>query len=117
MLGGWFEEGQELSGGQWQKLAIARAFMREDAELLILDEPSSALDAEAEHDLLQRLHELARSRTAIFISHRFSTVRTADRIAVLRDGRVEELGSHAELLAKGGRYAHLFSLQAQGYLG
>ncbi len=115
MLGGWFEEGQELSGGQWQKLAISRAFMRDDAEILILDEPSSALDAEAEHDLLKRLHQLAQARTAIFISHRFSTVRTADRIALLRDGRVEELGSHDELLAKNGRYAHLFALQAEGY--
>ncbi len=114
MLGGWFEEGQELSGGQWQKLALARAFMR-DAELLILDEPSSSLDAEAEHDLLQRLHELAKDRTAIFISHRFSTVRTADRIALIRDGQIEELGNHASLLARGGRYAHLFALQAEGY--
>ncbi len=114
MLGGWFEEGQELSGGQWQKLALARAFMR-DAELLVLDEPSSSLDAEAEHDLLQRLHELARSRTAIFISHRFSTVRTADRIVLLRDGQIEEQGSHAELVARGGRYARLFALQAEGY--
>jgi len=114
MLGGWFEEGQELSGGQWQKLALARAFMR-DAELLILDEPSASLDAEAEHDLLDRLHELARDRTAIFISHRFSTVRTADRIALIRDGQVEELGSHSELLTRGGRYAHLFALQAEGY--
>ncbi len=114
MLGGWFEDGQELSGGQWQKIALARAFMRE-APLLILDEPTAALDAEAEHDLFQRLQKLARDRTAILISHRFSTVRTADRIAVIQEGRVSELGTHAELVAMGGRYAHLFELQARGY--
>jgi ATP-binding cassette subfamily B protein len=114
MLGEWFEDGQELSGGQWQKVALARGFMR-DAELLVLDEPTSALDAEAEHDLLQRLHELAKSKTAIFISHRFSTVRTADRILLLRNGGIEESGSHEELLARKGRYAELFALQAEGY--
>ena len=116
MLGGWFVEGKELSGGQWQKIAIARAFMR-NAELLVLDEPTASLDAEAEHDLFQRLKSLAQDRTAILISHRFSTVRLADRIAVLRDGRIEELGSHAELLALSGRYAQLFRLQASGYAG
>jgi ATP-binding cassette subfamily B protein/ATP-binding cassette subfamily C protein len=115
MLGGWFEEGHELSGGQWQKIALARAFMR-DSEVLVLDEPTAALDAEAEHELFVRLQQLAAERTAILISHRFSTVRRADRIAVIKDGRVEELGTHAELLAKGGRYAHLFKLQASGYL-
>jgi ABC-type multidrug transport system fused ATPase/permease subunit len=114
MLGGWFEDGQELSGGQWQKIALARAFMRE-ANLLILDEPTAALDAEAEHDLFQRLQKLAKDRTAILISHRFSTVRTADRIAVIQEGRVSELGTHAELLELKGRYAHLFELQARGY--
>ena len=114
MLGGWFEEGHELSGGQWQKIALARAFMR-DAELLVLDEPTASLDAEAEHDLFQRLQNLAKDKSAILISHRFSTVRTADRIAVLQDGKVSELGTHAELVAQGGRYAHLFALQAQGY--
>ncbi len=115
ILGGWFETGHELSAGQWQKLAVARAFMR-DAELLVLDEPTASIDAEAEHDLFVRFRELAAGRTAIVISHRFSTVRMADRIAVLQRGRVVELGSHQELVARGGRYAHLFSLQAQGYL-
>ena len=115
MLGGWFEKGHELSGGQWQKIAIARAFMR-DAELLVLDEPTAALDAEAEHELFKRLAELAKDRSAILISHRFSTVRRADRIAVLRDGRIEEIGTHHELLARRGRYAELFTLQASGYV-
>src|SRR5438094_167948 len=115
MLGGWFEEGHELSGGQWQKIALARAFMR-DSEVRILDEPTAALDAEAEHELFVRLQQLAAERTAILISHRFSTVRRADRIAVIREGRVEELGTHAELLAHNGRYAHLFRLQASGYV-
>src|SRR5438094_1158097 len=115
MLGGWFEEGHELSGGQWQKIALARAFMR-DSEVLVLDEPTAALDAEAEHELFVRLQQLAAERTAILISHRFSTVRRADRIAVLRDGRIEELGTHAQLLERNGRYAHLFKLQAAGYL-
>jgi len=115
-LGGWFESGHELSAGQWQKLAVARAFMREEAEVLILDEPTASIDAEAEHELFQRFRELAVSRSAIVISHRFSTVRIADRIAVLHGGRLVELGSHRELLAQDGRYAHLFRLQAQGYL-
>ncbi len=116
VLGGWFETGQELSAGQWQKLAVARAFMRDEPEVLIFDEPTAAIDAEGEHELFQRFQALAADRTAIVISHRFSTVRIADRIAVLHGGRIEELGSHRELLAKGGRYAHLFNLQAQGYL-
>jgi ATP-binding cassette subfamily B protein/ATP-binding cassette subfamily C protein len=117
VLGGWFEAGQELSAGQWQKLAVARAFMRERAEVLILDEPTAAIDAEGEHELFERFRALAADRTAIVISHRFSTIRTmADRIAVLHGGRVEELGSHRELLDKDGRYAHLFRLQAAGYL-
>jgi ATP-binding cassette subfamily B protein/ATP-binding cassette subfamily C protein len=90
--------------------------MREDAELLILDEPTAAIDAAAEHELFQRFQELAADRTAIVISHRFSTVRIADRIAVLHAGRLEEIGSHRELVARDGRYAHLFHLQAQGYL-
>jgi len=115
VLGGWFEAGHEISAGQWQKLAVARAFMR-DAEILVLDEPTASIDAEAEHELFQRFRELAAERTAIVISHRFSTVRIADRIAVLHAGRLEELGSHRELLERGGRYAHLFSLQAAGYL-
>jgi len=115
VLGGWFESGHEISAGQWQKLAIARAFMR-DAEVLVLDEPTASIDAEGEHDLFQRFQSLAADRTAIVISHRFSTVRIADRIAVLHGGRLQEIGTHRELLARGGRYAHLFRLQAQGYL-
>ena len=115
MLGGWFEEGHELSGGQWQKVALARAFMRDRAELLVLDEPTASLDAEAEHDLFLR-QQLAAERTAILISHRFSTVRRADRIAVLQHGQVEELGTHEQLIARNGRYAHLFRLQAAGYV-
>ena len=116
VLGGWFEAGHELSSGQWQKLAVARAFMREGAEVLVLDEPTASIDAESEHELFQRFQALAADRTAIVISHRFSTVRIADRIAVLHGGRLEELGAHRELVARGGRYAHLFNLQAQGYL-
>ncbi len=115
-LGGWFEKGHELSAGQWQKLAIARAFMR-DSELLVLDEPSASLDAEAEADLFARLRALADRRSAILISHRFSTLRMADEIALLRHGRIEELGSHEELIKLGGRYAELFALQAAGYRG
>ena len=115
MLGGWFEQGQELSGGQWQKIATSRAFMR-DAELLILDEPTAALDAEAEHEMFKRFETLAAGRTAILISHRFSTVRMAHRIAVLRGGKIEEMGTHAGLMAQNGRYAHLFKLQAAGYV-
>jgi ATP-binding cassette subfamily B protein len=114
VLGGWFEKGHELSGGQWQKLAISRAFMRE-AQVLILDEPTASIDAEAEVQLFERFKNLARDRSAIIISHRFSTVRMADRIAVLEQGKLTELGSHEALLAKQGRYAHLFALQAAGY--
>ncbi len=115
MLGGWFEKGHELSAGQWQKLAVSRAFMR-DAEVLILDEPTASIDAEAEVALFERFRTLAADRSAVIISHRFSTVRMADRIAVLDGGRLVELGSHAELVKQGGRYAHLFELQARGYL-
>ena len=115
-LGGWFSKGQELSGGQWQKLALARAFMREEADILVLDEPTSALDAEAEHAVFQRFTELTKGRTSLLVSHRFPTVRMADRIVVLEGGTVQEEGTHAELLAKGGRYAQLFALQAKGYL-
>jgi ATP-binding cassette subfamily B protein/ATP-binding cassette subfamily C protein len=116
VLGGWFEAGHELSAGQWQKLAVSRAFMRDAAEVLIFDEPTASIDAEGEHELFRRFQELAADRTALVISHRFSTVRIADRIAVLHGGRLEELGTHRELVARGGRYARLFNLQAAGYL-
>jgi ATP-binding cassette subfamily B protein len=115
MLGGWFEEGQELSGGQWQKLALARGFMRDDAEVLVLDEPTAAVDARAESELFEKIKELAKNKTAFLISHRFSTVRMADRILVLENGKVLEEGSHDELVARGGKYAQLFALQAKGY--
>ena len=114
MLGRRWEKGHELSGGQWQKIALARAFMRE-AEVLVLDEPTSALDAEAEYEVFQRFGELVEGRTAVLISHRFSTVRMADRIAVLSAGRIPELGNHAELIKLDGVYARLFNLQAEGY--
>jgi ATP-binding cassette subfamily B protein len=116
LLGKWAHDGVELSGGQWQKLALARSFMREEADILILDEPTAALDAEAEHAIFERFRKLAEGRTTFLISHRFSTVRMADRILVLESGSVQEDGSHAELLARNGRYARLFKLQAQGYL-
>ncbi len=115
-LGSWFNKGVELSGGQWQKIALARAFMRESADMLILDEPTAALDAEAEHAVFERFRVLTKGRTALLISHRFPTVRMADRILVLEAGKIVEDGTHAELLERGERYAKLFSLQAQGYL-
>lgn len=113
-LGRRFNQGVELSGGEWQKIALARAYMK-DAQLLILDEPTSALDARAEYEVFQRFAELTKGKTAVLISHRFSTVRMADRILVLDKGELLEIGSHEELLAKGGRYAELFRLQAAGY--
>lgn len=113
-LGRWFDDGRDLSGGQWQKVALGRAFMR-DGEVLILDEPTSSLDAEAEAAVFERLKELAAGKTALLVSHRFSTVRMADRILVLKGGKIEELGTHAELVARGGTYARLFELQARGY--
>lgn len=113
-LGKRFAGGLDLSGGEWQKVALSRAYMRE-AEILILDEPTAALDARAEHDVFARFRELSAGRTAVLISHRFSTVRMADRILVLEGGRVLEEGSHAALMARGGRYAELFTLQAEGY--
>ncbi len=114
MIGKRFRGGVELSGGEWQKLAIARAYMR-DAQVLILDEPTAALDARAEFEVFQRFKELSAGRTAVLISHRFSSVRMADRILVLADGRVESSGTHEDLLAQRGRYAELFELQAAGY--
>ncbi|HVA90756.1 MAG TPA: ABC transporter ATP-binding protein [Chloroflexota bacterium] len=115
MLGKWFDEGVNLSGGEWQKVALARAFMR-DAPILILDEPTAALDAQAEFDLFGRLRLLTTGHTALYISHRFSTVRMADRILMLQDGELIEHGTHEELMALGGQYAHLFNLQAAAYL-
>ncbi|WP_375070015.1 ABC transporter ATP-binding protein [Stenotrophomonas lactitubi] len=113
-IGRRFKQGVDLSGGQWQKIAIARAWMR-DAQVMILDEPTAALDARAEFEVFQRFRELADNRTAVLISHRFSSVRMADRILVLADGRIEASGTHQELMAQGGRYAELFELQAAGY--
>jgi len=114
-LGKRFKDGVELSGGQWQKVALARAYMR-DAQLLILDEPTSALDARAEHEVFQRFTELITGKTAVLISHRFSTVRMADCILFLEHGQMLEYGSHEALIAKQGKYAELFHLQAQGYV-
>jgi len=113
-LGKRFNQGVELSGGEWQKIALARAYMKE-AQLLILDEPTSALDARAEYEVFQRFADLTKGKTAVLISHRFSTVRMADRILVLDRGELLEIGSHEELLNKQGRYAELFKLQAMGY--
>ena len=114
MVGRRFEGGVDLSGGEWQKLALARAYMR-DAQLLILDEPTATLDARAEYEVFQRFAELTEGRMAVLISHRFSTVRMADRILVLAGGEIQEQGTHEQLLALGGRYAELFELQAAGY--
>jgi ATP-binding cassette subfamily B protein len=114
MLGRWFDEGVQLSGGEWQKIALARAFMR-DARILILDEPTSSLDAQAEYEVFSHFRALTEGKTAIFISHRFSTVRLADRIFVIENGTIIENGSHRELMDLDGRYAELFNLQAEAY--
>lgn len=114
-LGRWFAGGQELSGGQWQKIALSRAFMREGADIVVLDEPTATMDAEAEHRIFEHFGRTMGGRMVILISHRFSTVRMADEILVIDDGSVLERGSHEELLGRGGRYASLFELQARGY--
>ncbi|HTL89859.1 MAG TPA: ABC transporter ATP-binding protein [Leptolyngbya sp.] len=114
-LGRWFKTGRELSGGQWQRIALSRAFMRTSADILVLDEPTSAMDAESEVQIFDRFREMTPNQMAILISHRFSTVRMADRILVMSAGAVVEQGSHEALVALGGRYAHLFAIQAAGY--
>ncbi|HBN15700.1 MAG: ABC transporter permease [Gammaproteobacteria bacterium] len=114
-LGTWFRDGQDLSGGQWQKIALGRAFMRSRAEVLILDEPTAAIDARAEADIFAHFRELTANRISIIISHRFSTVRIADQIVVMEHGQILERGDHESLLALGGQYATLFELQAKGY--
>ncbi len=114
-LGKWFNDGRELSGGQWQKIALSRAFMRSRADILVLDEPTSAMDASAESLIFEHFRTLTRGRIAILISHRFSTVRMADQIVVIENGRIVERGSHQQLMQLNGHYSHLFSLQAKGY--
>jgi ATP-binding cassette subfamily B protein len=113
-LGKRFKDGRDLSGGEWQKIALARAYLRE-ADILILDEPTAALDARAEAEVFERFRKICEGRSALLISHRFSTVRMADRILVLEKGGILEQGTHAELVRRAGRYAELFELQAQGY--
>ena len=114
-LGKWFAKGRELSGGQWQKIALARAFMRRDADILVLDEPTAAMDAAAEATIFEHFRKMTHDRIAILISHRFSTVRMADQILVIDHGHIVERGDHAALMARDGQYARLFSLQAAGY--
>ena len=114
-LGRWFKDGRELSGGQWQKIALSRAFMRKQADILVLDEPTSAMDAEAEAKIFDHFREATQKQMAILISHRFSTVRMADEIVVLAKGKMMERGTHEELMKQNGHYAHLFTIQAKGY--
>jgi ABC-type multidrug transport system fused ATPase/permease subunit len=114
-LGRWFKGGQELSGGQWQKIALSRAFMRSQADILVLDEPTSAIDAQAEFEIFNHFRAITQNQMVLLISHRFSTVRMADKIVVIENGEVIEQGTHEELLQLGGRYAKLFLLQAAGY--
>ncbi|MDZ7992994.1 MAG: ABC transporter ATP-binding protein [Nostoc sp. EfeVER01] len=114
-LGRWFKGGQELSGGQWQKIALSRAFMRSQADILVLDEPTSAIDAQAEFEIFNHFRSITQNQMVLLISHRFSTVRMADKILVIENGEVIEQGTHEELLQLGGRYAKLFLLQAAGY--
>jgi ATP-binding cassette subfamily B protein len=114
-LGRWFKDGRELSGGQWQKIALSRAFMREDADILVLDEPTAAMDAASEANVFEHFRRMSRNKMTILISHRFSTVRAADQIVVVHDGRITERGDHESLMAEKGEYAHLFELQARGY--
>jgi ATP-binding cassette subfamily B protein len=114
VLGCRFEGGVDLSGGEWQRIALARAHLR-DAQLLILDEPTAALDAKSEREVFERFADLTKNKTTVLISHRFSTVRMADRILVLEGGRIAEQGPHDQLVRDGGRYAEMFELQAAGY--
>jgi ATP-binding cassette subfamily B protein len=114
LLGRRFEGGVDLSGGEWQKVALARAYLRE-AQFLILDEPTAALDAVSEYEVFQRFAELTENKMALLISHRFSTVRMADRIVVLENGKIAEEGNHDQLVARGGKYSEMFELQAASY--
>jgi len=114
-LGRWFKGGRELSGGQWQKIALSRAFMRSDADILVLDEPTAAMDAASEAAIFDHFQSQSATKMTILISHRFSTVRAADRIIVIHDGKILEQGNHESLLAENGQYASLFRLQAKGY--
>ena len=115
-LGRWFKDGRELSGGQWQKIALSRAFMRSDADILVLDEPTAAMDAASEAEIFEHFRSVSNDKMTILISHRFSTVRAADHIIVISDGRIIERGNHESLMAEDGQYAHLFDLQRRGYL-
>jgi ATP-binding cassette subfamily B protein len=109
-----FDNSEELSIGQWQKVAIARAFLRE-SQVIILDEPTSALDPQAEYEVFEKFRQLIKDQAAVLISHRLSTVKMADRICVMQDGRIAEIGTHSELMSQGGVYSHLFDIQAEAY--